>query len=79
MRRAGSVSPRDDEPLVFYGNHSWSHEVITPGMLDRELRQAPRVLVDGQPRPAELVRPGKLRLTVSVGAETERGFGPPSP
>ncbi|MFH1570760.1 MAG: polysaccharide deacetylase family protein [Gemmatimonadota bacterium] len=46
-------------------------EVAVPGPWGR----APRLRVDGAPRPAELVRPGRLRATVEVGERTEVAFG----
>jgi len=36
------------------GNHSWSHEVITPQMVDRELRQAREVLEEAIQAPVLL-------------------------
>ncbi len=36
------------------GNHSWSHEVIRPDMLDRELREAKKVLEDAIDGPVDL-------------------------
>jgi len=36
------------------GNHSWSHQVITPEMVDRELRQAKEVLEEAITAPVHL-------------------------
>ncbi|MFC1526949.1 polysaccharide deacetylase family protein [Candidatus Latescibacterota bacterium] len=64
--------------------YALSYEGLSPRVRMREVTleaevpaawcRAPRVLVDGVARPAQVVRPGLLRTTVEVGEQTDVAF-----
>ena len=54
-----------------------AREVTLEALVPAAWCRAPRAWVDGVARPVELVRPGLLRLTVSLDQPVELGFGPP--
>lgn len=58
------------------GNHSWSHELITPDMVDRELGEAKKVLEDAIGAPAPLYcSPGNNHNMSDHVLEAARRFG----